>query len=115
MRTVLIVPIDDQAKLQFELLLHFLNRDLSQEFLYRSVKSFNHRNTAVLADRAEPRQDVHGLAPGLPEVNAVELGPLINDQMLWFDSIGEHDLSQGCGHFFGRGPALEHGEPHGSP
>ena len=115
MRTVLIVPIDHQAQLLFELLLHFRNRDQSQEFLDRSVKSFDHGDAAMLSDGTKARQDVHGVAPGLLEVNAIELGSLINDQMLWLDSTGEHDSLQDCGHFPGSGPALEHGESHGSP
>jgi hypothetical protein len=75
MRAVLIVPIDDQAKLQLELLLHFRNRDQSQEFLDRSVESFDDGDAAMLADRTEPREDVRGLAPNLFEVLALELGP----------------------------------------
>ncbi len=115
MRTVLIVPIDNQAKLLFEVLLDFRYRDQSQEFLDSPMESFDDRDAAMLSDGTKARQDVHGVAPGLLEVNAVELGSLINDQMLWLDSTGEHDSIQGCGHFPGRGPALEHGESHGSP
>ena len=115
MRTVPIVPVDNQAQILLELLLDFRNRNQSQEFLDRSVKSFHDGDAAMLSDGTKARPDVHGVAPGLLEVNAIELGFLINDQMLWLDSTGEHDLIQGCGHFPGRGPALEHGESHGSP
>ncbi len=41
MGAMLIVPIDNQAKLLFELLLHFRNRDQSKEFLDSPMKSFD--------------------------------------------------------------------------
>jgi hypothetical protein len=55
------------------------------------MKAFYHRDAAMLADSAKPRQDIHGLAPGLPEVNAVELGSLIDNQVFRSDSLSEHD------------------------
>ena len=51
MRTVLIVPIDNQAKLRFEVLLDFRYRDQSQEFLDSLMESFDDRDAAMLSDR----------------------------------------------------------------
>jgi hypothetical protein len=48
----------------------------------------------------------------LLEVLALELGALIDDQVLWSDSLCKHDLCQGSRHFLGRRSALEDGESH---
>ncbi len=64
----------------------------------------------MLIDRAEPWQDVHGLAPFLLEVRAVELGALIDNHVFRSNTLLEHDPSQGCRYFFGRGLRLEYGE-----
>ena len=115
MGAMLIVPMDNQAKLLFELLLHFRNRDQSQEFLDSPMKSFDDSDAPVLADGTEPRQDVHGFAPDILEVNAVEFGSLIDNQVFRPYLFSNHDAIQGCCHFLRRGAALEHSESHGSP
>ena len=111
----LVVPVDKEANLTLELRLVLGHRDQPQDLLERSMESFDDGDAAMLVDRTEPRQDVFGLAPGLFEVLALELGALINDQVFGLYSLREHDPIQRCRHLLRRGPALEHGESHGSP
>ena len=64
---------------------------------------------------AEMILNVSGFAPNVFEVLAVELGALINDQVLGADLLGGHDAIQGRSDFFGCRPKLEHGASHGPP
>ena len=114
-RAMLIVPIDNETNLTFEMRLFLVWRDQPKNLLERSMEAFDYGHAAVLADGTEPRQDVHGFTPDILEVNAVEFGSLIDNQMFRLYLLSNHDAIQGCCHFLRRGPALEYGESHGPP
>jgi hypothetical protein len=96
MWTVLVLPFDDEVNLALEFRLILGHDDQPQDLLKRSVKAFDDRNATVLADRTETGQDVHGLAPDVLEVLALELP--IDNQMFGSDSLAEHDSHHCCGH-----------------
>ncbi len=55
----------------------------------------------MLADRAEPRQDICSLTPFLLEVLAFELAGLIDNQMLGLDLFSADSPVQRSRYFFG--------------
>ena len=79
------------------------------------METLHDGETTSFANGSESRQDVPVFAPDVLEVLTLELGALIDNQVFGPCSLSEHDSIQGCGHFLGRGPALEHGQSHGSP
>ncbi len=58
MRTLLVVPCNNEVKFPLERCLVLGHSDLPQEFLGRPVEAFHNSNGTMLADRTEPRQDV---------------------------------------------------------
>ena len=98
-RAMLIVPVDDQATLVLKSLLIFRNYNQSQDVFHRSMESFHDRDRTVLVHRAEARKDVPGFAPLVLEMMACELGPLVDNQVLWFTSIRCDDIVQRCRYF----------------
>ena len=102
MRTVFVVPSDNKRTLSLELRLVFRYDGLPKDIFEKSVESFHHSYAPVLSHRSEARQDVHDLAPYLLEVLALELFPLVDDDVLGLDAFVESDPRK-CGrHFFGR-------------
>ena len=81
MGAMLIVPVDNEANLAFEMRLLLGWRDQPQDLLERSMEAFDYGDAPVLADGTEPRQDVHGFTPDILEVNAVEFVSLIDNQV----------------------------------
>ena len=72
-------------------------------------------HAAMFADRSEPRQDIHILAPLFLEVLAIELAALVDNQVLGFDLLKADNPVQSCRYLFGFRPRLEYGETHRTP
>jgi len=73
------------------------------------VEAFEYGDAAVPPDGTEP--DVHGFTPDILEVNAVEFGSLIDNQVFRPYLLSNHDAIQGCSHFLRRGAALNAANP----
>ena len=69
----------------------------------------------MFADRSEPRQDIHRLAPLLLEVLALELAALVDNQVLWFGLRNADDPVQRRRYFFGCRPRFEYRQTHRTP
>lgn len=113
-RAVFIVPIDDESHFVLEIRLVLGYRDQTQDFLERSMETFNNSNGAVLVDGAESRQDVLRFASDVLEVFTLELGALVDNQVFGLHLFHRHDAIHRRGQFFRRSTALEHGVPNGS-
>ena len=87
-RSRLVVPIDNALDLVLELRLILWNDDQTKDFFHRAMKAFDNSNGPVPADSAETIPNVRGFAPHVLEVLAVELGSLVNDQVLGLDLLG---------------------------
>ena len=72
------------------------------------MEALHNSETSTLVDSSESGQDVRDLAPDVFEMLALELGPLVDNQVFGPYLLGGHNAIQGRRHFLGRGPVLEH-------
>ena len=79
---VFVVPSDDQRTFSLELSLVLGHSGLSQDSLEGPVESLDYRDADVFVDCSEARQDVHGLASEFLKVLTLELGALVDNDML---------------------------------
>ena len=93
----------------------FRDRRQEQDVFERPVKSFDHGDATMFANGAEPRQDAPQLTPVLFEVLALELAPLIDNQMFWLCLSLFDNSVQCCRDFLRRWPSLEYCKSHGTP
>lgn len=114
-RSRLVVPTNNALDLALELRWILWHDDQTEDFFHRAMEAFDNSNGAVPADSATTIPNVPGFAPHVLEVLTVELGSLVNDQMLRLDLLGGHDPIQRRSHLFRCWSALEHGAAHRPP
>ena len=110
---MLVVPCDDASYLAFELCLVLGYCSEPQDVLERSMESLHNSNAAGLTDGTKPRLDVLGFAPNVFEVLALELGPLVNNQVLGTHFLSGNDAFQRGRYFLRCRSTLKHRKSHG--
>ncbi len=84
MRTMFVVPIDEENKLAAEVIATQGNNDLANPFLHGSNESFDDGNTSVFADGTEPRFNAFALAPFFATLTRPKLATFVADQVFRF-------------------------------
>ena len=101
-RTMVVVPINDERCFLLILRLEFRYRRQPDNVLERPMKTFDHGDAAMFTDGAEPRQDASPLTPVFFKVLAFELGPLIDNEVFRFGLFPFDNLVESRSHILGR-------------